>query len=312
MSKEKKSLGVAWLNFFCFFRPWISLFSLVVITTNIIVYDEYKTYYLSDIWGWLLIGISFINVLLLIILFFKARKRKKNTIDFINDILIVEIIGFAYSSAMQNAISVFYFFVLFVIFLLIYYFLWYKTNIKYFRKREFWFSDDYLFDLEINKEFEDINKELKNKDETIVKKIKYCKNCGGKLTETKKCSKCGKRYFYIKINKLAIILIFAIISTIFSIINVYQINSKNNTIEELENEIIDLQDENWYLTRDKNNYEDKANFLDEHVVLVLEGYGNYYYTYDCVKKITNGNAYSFWVYTENGAIYDGYKKGTCY
>lgn len=55
---------------------------------------------------------------------------------------------------------------------------------------------------------------------------------------------------------------------------------------------------------------DKAKFLDDNIVFVLEGYGNVYYTYDCVQKITDGE-YSYWAYNIEAAKSQGYKKGKC-
>lgn len=54
----------------------------------------------------------------------------------------------------------------------------------------------------------------------------------------------------------------------------------------------------------------KANFLDENIVFVLKGYGNVYYTYDCVKKITSGS-YSYWAYNKEAAIGKGYQEAKC-
>ena len=55
----------------------------------------------------------------------------------------------------------------------------------------------------------------------------------------------------------------------------------------------------------------KLNFFDENVVFQLEGYGKYYYTYDCVMKKTNGNEYSYWAYNIDAAKSKGLKKGGC-
>ena len=55
----------------------------------------------------------------------------------------------------------------------------------------------------------------------------------------------------------------------------------------------------------------KAEFLDENIVFVIDGYGNNYYTYDCMQKVTNGNEYSYRAYNEKMAISNGYSKGSC-
>ena len=56
---------------------------------------------------------------------------------------------------------------------------------------------------------------------------------------------------------------------------------------------------------------DKLDFFDDNIVFVLKGYGNYYYTYDCVQKIADGNQYSFWAYNKEAARSKGYYRGTC-
>ena len=168
--------------------------------------------------------------------------------------------------------------------------------------------------------------EVNTKPVIKVKKVKtrYCKHCGGKLNENKKCIKCGKQYFRIRITKslpIIILSVILIISFAFNIFLVLNINNKNgasksevkklhNKINRLEEEIDSMEDENWDLTQEKDEYEEKADFLDENIVFVIEGYGNYYYTYDCMNKVTNGE-YSYWAYNEEAAIYNGYRKETC-
>lgn len=55
---------------------------------------------------------------------------------------------------------------------------------------------------------------------------------------------------------------------------------------------------------------DKLDFFDDNIVFVLQGYGNYYYTYDCVQKITDG-PYTYWAYNKEAASSKGYYRGTC-
>lgn len=55
------------------------------------------------------------------------------------------------------------------------------------------------------------------------------------------------------------------------------------------------------------NYTEKAEFLDDHIVFVIEGYGNYYYTYDEMMRVTEGKGrFTFWAYNKELAIYEGY------
>ena len=170
-------------------------------------------------------------------------------------------------------------------------------------------------------EFEDEKLPLEKKTKKTKKDV-YCKKCGGKINNDKKCTKCGKQY--LKVN-LKCIIPFVLISILFVIsagvnIVLYKQNkvlgkdnldliALNKSLEKENEEIhsnlfsIIGTDSVWYVQQ-------KINFYDDNAVFVLKGYGNYYYSYDCVQKITNGQ-YSFWIYNEEAAISQGYWRGTC-
>lgn len=61
----------------------------------------------------------------------------------------------------------------------------------------------------------------------------------------------------------------------------------------------------------KNFYFDnieKLKDFDRFIVFVLDGYGNYYYTYDQMIEVTQGvDEYEFWAYNKENAISQGYK-----
>lgn len=53
---------------------------------------------------------------------------------------------------------------------------------------------------------------------------------------------------------------------------------------------------------------EKADFLDECIVFVIDGFGNYYYTYDEMMALTQDvGDYEFWAYNKEAAISNGYK-----
>lgn len=157
----------------------------------------------------------------------------------------------------------------------------------------------------------------------VGNKANYCKLCGGKLTSEKKCTKCGKQYFYIKNKSILIIiplLIFLALSIFINIkfYNKNEILSDDNWELYMENKRLEEENEeihsNLFSVIGTNSVyytKEKLSFLDENIVFVLEGYGNKYWTYDCVQQITNGEEYSFWAYNINAAKGQGYKKGTC-
>lgn len=86
-----------------------------------------------------------------------------------------------------------------------------------------------------------------------------------------------------------------------------EISSLKSQISKLKKEKSDLQDENWDYLMENIDYKDKAEFLDENIVFVLDGYGNYYYTYDQVQQVTQGKEYSYWAYNKAAAIGQGYR-----
>ncbi len=57
--------------------------------------------------------------------------------------------------------------------------------------------------------------------------------------------------------------------------------------------------------------EDKLNLMDEDIVFQIEGYGNKYYTYDCVMKKVGEKPFSYWAYNKDAARVEGLKKGSC-
>lgn len=83
-----------------------------------------------------------------------------------------------------------------------------------------------------------------------------------------------------------------------------QISTKNKKINTLENEKAGLNASMILY----ETYEEKADFLDDRIVFVIDGYGNYYYTYDQMNTVTQGvDDYTFWAYNVEQAIYKGYR-----
>ena len=131
-----------------------------------------------------------------------------------------------------------------------------------------------------------------------------CSKCGKENNEGKFCVYCGEKRKEIKFNYFKIILVILMLITIGVLlylfidlkINYDNLNEKYIAKEKLYNNI---KSENEELKQ-------KTNFLDENIVFVLEGYGDYYYTYEEMKIITAGNRYSYWAYNEEAAKAKGY------
>lgn len=62
---------------------------------------------------------------------------------------------------------------------------------------------------------------------------------------------------------------------------------------------------------DVDYIENKLDFFDERVVYVIEGFGNYYYSYDCMMKKVGNNEFTYWAYNPEAAQDAGYREGGC-
>lgn len=175
---------------------------------------------------------------------------------------------------------------------------------------------------DLNVKEESVTKHLDNLNQNNYKKLAFCKNCGGKLDENKKCIKCGKQYLNLKFNKNVAIYLYIGLLIITNMVTIIMYIDKKNEVENILEAYSDVDGTNqsWCETTmdiltDGNSWtytSDKLDFFDENIVFVIEGYGNYFYNYDCVQKITDGEEYSYWAYNKEAAISKGYQKGTCY
>ena len=172
--------------------------------------------------------------------------------------------------------------------------------------------------------FKDTNQTYENEDINIAENIatnnlkvqgktRYCKLCGGKLSNEKKCTKCGKQYFHIKSKSTLILIPISILLVISIILNIKFYK---------ENEI--LSDDNWNLYMENNSLEsqltniddgneyyyvkNKIQFFDDYIVIVPDN-SKYYYSYDCYEQKYPTS--SFYAYNVSNAEAQGYKKGTC-
>ena len=55
---------------------------------------------------------------------------------------------------------------------------------------------------------------------------------------------------------------------------------------------------------------EKLEFIDDNIVFKIEGFGNYYYSYDCMMDKVDGN-FSYWAYNKDAAISEGLKADDC-
>lgn len=135
-----------------------------------------------------------------------------------------------------------------------------------------------------------------------------------------KPKKQKRKKFNINYNLLLVIL-FSLLVAIFLFIGIYflveYINSLKNQIENTQNSYNSIKTRYETLNQEYSNKkleyqvkDTKIEFFDKYVVFVLDGYGNYYYTYDQMRQVTNGKSVSFSVYNISSATANGYKAFT--
>ena len=153
-------------------------------------------------------------------------------------------------------------------------------------------------------------------------KTKYCSRCGSVVdNKTKTCTGCGKQYFRgfrftkFSITVIALALVIATVSTlcVLQYVNAQelkdetsdlerQVSTKQSTINRLENEIDDLEDEKWY------NWA-KLNFFDSYAEIVGDDGTNKYHKWGCSKLDTSDG---FWIFNTEAAKGDYYKCTYCH
>lgn len=90
------------------------------------------------------------------------------------------------------------------------------------------------------------------------------------------------------------------------VINKNNLSSEQELVESYKEDLDRLVGD-----KDVDYIEDKLNFFDESVVYVIEGFGNYYYSYDCMMKKVGNNEFSYLAYNPETAQNKGYREGGC-
>lgn len=184
-----------WFNFFTKWRPWIGIISSLIVFINAVTVEEVNMLYLGSIWGVISLLLTIIQAGMLLILYIKVKNRDYDTISYIKGMLIFEIVMIGYESGIRNLYSnsigenIF----MGIIITIFGYFVWYRTNLSYFKKRVSYFEG-----ADENKEnaVEDLNEQkLENNINIEIETTnKYCTNCGKEIkTGWKYCNYCGTR-----------------------------------------------------------------------------------------------------------------------
>ena len=199
------SRGTAWVTFYTKVRPW-----LVCITALTVVVDffQYFDVYISRWWMLLYLVGVIVQVVLVIMVFSKSRGDYRKFFQFVNGVLIFETVQMVYNMGIQTYVqsqfemgqtllSV-------VIASLMSFFIWYRLNIIYFRKRLISTSEygaTSNVSIQNYRPYENLENIKTYPVETVVSNIdnkNVCPYCGAKLIEAALfCNICGRKIEYL-------------------------------------------------------------------------------------------------------------------
>ncbi len=127
-----KDYGTKWFTYFTKYRPYFSCaYPIAVVLGWMVLYDNANVWLILDFFA------ALTSAILNMIVYEKSKGDYISFCSFVKGVLLFETVSFAYSQGvhqyMKNGLLTAL--VVGAIFLLIYYFLWYRLNIKYFDKR---------------------------------------------------------------------------------------------------------------------------------------------------------------------------------
>ena len=185
--KMNRQLGTKWFTFYTKVRPWFACITAITVIADFMQYQEVYTGY----W-WMMVYFlaAPVQPVPCIIVFVKSQGDYEDFVRFVKGVLLFETINMAYGQAVkqyiQNELDIGVALVVGAIILVLGYFIWYRLNMKYFKKRINVITNDYLPD--------GPNSMTILNEEKIVDtdKIRFCRKCGEKLIDNSRfCRKCG-------------------------------------------------------------------------------------------------------------------------
>ena len=314
MNNNKKNLSMKWFNIY------INVM-IVFCILNALSLSLYINYFSNNIYSPIILflfAIDFIYTLYQFIVYYNIRNQKYNSINQLVIILCINFILKSFSLTQRLSGNFTGNFIL----CLGIYSIYYIPNIIYFAKRRNVFNDvtqkannmqqeTYVTNSESVQEvikYEDaINNTTLNKLDSKI----YTKIFARKKFKKRKTQKHKSNY------KLLIFiltfLLFVILLSVGAYFTMNYMNSLKNQIKNYQNLYADIKTKYETLREEYVDKElkyqtkdEKINFYDKNIVFVLDGYGNYYYTYDQMKQVTQGKSYSYFAYNKEAAIANGY------
>lgn len=184
-----RQLGTKWFTFYTKVRPWFACIMVLSVIGDFIQYQEvYTTFW----WMMVYFLAALIQPILCIVVFVKSQGDYGDFVHFVKGVLWFETINIAYQQAVQqyinNDFNLGLALVMFLIIFTLAFFLWYRLNIKYFKKRIIVATNDYSSNGANTNQFV-----YPNKASIIdVDRIRFCRKCGEKLVDNSRfCRKCG-------------------------------------------------------------------------------------------------------------------------
>ena len=210
-----KQLGTKWFTFYTKVRPWLACLGTIPVVVDFL---QYAHVYTRFWWMMLYFVTAITQAVLAVMVFVKSQGDYVDFVRFVKGVLIFETITIAYGQGVQQYIqNDFDFAIAFIVtavILLLDYFIWYRLNIKYFKKRIGVITSDYLEDdpnrltecktcgyrsAEYFDACPNCGKYSKryvylNETNNHTAQVRYCRKCGEKLLDDSKfCSRCGTK-----------------------------------------------------------------------------------------------------------------------
>ena len=175
-----RQLGTKWFTFYTKVRPWLAC--IITVPTIMVDFMRYQEVYTSYWWMMVCFFAMLVGPVLGIVVFVKSQGDYGKFVRFVKGVLLFEIINLAYSQAVNQYVKTKFdiasALIMGVFALLLGYFVWYRLNMKYFKRRIKVISNDYIVDA--------------TNCVAETNRIRFCRKCGEELIENGRfCRKCG-------------------------------------------------------------------------------------------------------------------------